>query len=463
MERINTKSANYIFLALLFILSYYMFGERVPLILMEDELYHIVDSIVTNKISSINPFHESYDFLGHPPFYRIMAVGWFSIFDLSHSNAHLFSIFLSISTLAIFLYYLSQFIPKIIASLAILLTFFLPGISNYFVECQADMPAVFLFFLTLYFLYKVKNRAASLTMLILVLTRESAIALSISLVIISFFKGRENLIKNALITLPSFLGLIVFFSLNYFFRGKLSSHPFALGELSHLEENISFFSIGTAKIESLFKVINIFENALGFYFIIIFFISSCILVKVFKRLDTRLRDSLLIQGLYSLFFVLFFIFFEDSIERDFLPVYFSMCFTIFTLVGYFKNKYCFLLLLILFSLGVYNSENGWRNNYLKSKQEVIISSVEHIEKNYQARKICFMWPIDAGTQKVHGYFKKKLDLECSNKTEVVVLNNLQNNGIQEKLRERVKELGLKLSNRFVLNESQDYWYEVYVK
>lgn len=445
------------------VLSFFLFHDRFDLLLMEDELYHVKDIVKSDWLSAINPFGVKYDFLGHPPLYRISLVFWFSLFNLTSYSAHLHAFFFSTITLIMFFYCIREHTRYTVALLSTLSLVTISGISNYFVECQADMPAMFIYFLSLYFISREYSWRAGLSILFLVLMRESAIALSFAICLLPFFikSSKWKFAKCLKITSYSLIALSTFFSVNILLKGKFSNHPFLLDNLSHLNEEITFFSLTEQKIASLVKVINIFDNSIGIVVGVIFLVSLLIVSIMWKRVDRSLKEMFFLKAIYCICFFLFFLFFEDSIERDFLPIYFFIIFTIFTSISLLKKRAIKVISIFITVVLFCISDTYYRVDYLEQKEKVIRQSVDYVENNLQSKKICFMWPIDYARDTVHGYFNKDLELECSHDTEVIVVNSFQNNNILKKQYERVEKLKLKLLLRSDVNRSYDSWYEIY--
>ena len=386
-------------------------SDRVHIPLFNDEGYHVTDALVKGEPQTLNPFHKDYTFLGHPPGYPISMYLWLKVFSPQLSTAKYHALFFSLLTLMAFFLFCWLYMEWPLALICMTLLSLNHNFDYHAVLCLADIPSLSFLFLTLFFLGTSSTWLAAVVSFFMILFRESTIALSISLFLSTvpdIIKTRQFLIKplfGAILT--PFIFIAFFFTTTYFIFGQWFTHPYATGQLDHT--NVKFFSLGYNKLHSFINILNIIRLNLPPYSFLLIFIGIFSIFKQKCTLQQSLEKSLLLT---TLFYILFFALYADTIERDLLPATTASLFFIARGIQYLFRQWTFLPLsafLLIHTLpGSFIEDHRFTVN-------MSLQALQFIEKNYSHTKVCSSPSLrSAMTQNIMGYVNKQnFTLDCS--------------------------------------------------
>lgn len=428
--------------------------------LVHDELYHVNDRVVAGELSTINPYSSKYQFLGHPPGYRISLLLWFKLFPGTHISARYFSALMTVGSLIIVFVVLSRFSNRL-SSLSVPL-FFL--VSHAYVKLgnsvTGNMHEFMLLLLCLYFYINRKMTLMALFFLFLVASRESGLSFAIAFFLMEL--DRKRSIKNVVMSCFKWLGpglllFAIFALLNYLDKGHIIGHPYAHGGLAHLPENFGLLTFNDYKFKNFLSIV----NNLNFYLsgsekpylyivgLIQLILISFLLFKNYlgrwgtlyqKLQQPEVRELIIFTTSINLAYFIFYSLYGDYVLRDLIPCLILIPLSLYLFIFLVSSRYYGLACIILITLFLIN--RGYviaRSNYAKSILD-LKDQAREMEERFEGLTVCYPWPFRLAHEKVHGLFSVPFKTQFSCKeAHVWPIFKFQSNEMNEFVKSLIDE------------------------
>jgi hypothetical protein len=446
---------------MLFIAFFFTYHfEFLDVLPIGDESYHLGDGLLKEGLSGLNMFSGEWSFLGHPPLYRITLYLWFRVFPATYLSGHQHALFFSFLTIASFYYICFLNINWFSSLVAAIVLMSIPPFYIDIYRCIADIPALFFFIFTMIQIQKGNIKLSSLGLLLLVMIRESGIALPLSMIFIFLIKFHKQPLKDLLIVvLPGMLYLLIFFLSNKFIFGTFSNHPYATGDLKHIDDSISFFSVGPSKWQMFKEIIyrlsincgKVLELGAWLGFFLLFY----------EKISKPLKYTSALIFLYGFGYIVFFTFYEDTLDRDLIPTYSAIIFLAFSGLNKLPKKYAILSSLVIGLVTI--SPNSWisEGREKKKDRDFYVQIAKVIEKDFSEKTICLTYPLNSLREKVYGYFDEKISLKDNcNDPEVLLITSMLSDFEWKKWSKYINKNKLDLK---VEKNLSSKWYKIYVK
>lgn len=426
--------------------------------LVNDELYHVNDSVVEGKLETINPYSGNYKFLGHPPGYRISLLLWFKLFPGTNSSVRYFSFLLTVISLVMI--FVISFRFSNFASSFIVPLFFL--FSDAYLRLGSSVTGnmhEFMLLLICFFFYMDKKmRLMALFFCFLVGSRESGLSFAIAFFLMELDKKRN--IKSVLISCLKYLGpglvlFSIFAMLNYLDKGNMIAHPYAHGGLAHLPDGFGLFTFNDYKFKAFITLL----NSLSFYiggrcylyvvgviqFVLVILLIRPSILEKWKGLYLRLQNqcvrsvvifSLSINAAYFLFYSLY----GDHVLRDLIPCLILMPLSLYLFVFLISSHYFALVSIALMAMffverGFMIPPGSYAQSILKLKAQA-----QEMEERFEGLTVCYPWPFRLADQKVHGLFSTPFKTKFSCKeAHVWPIFKFQSDGMSNFVKSLIEE------------------------
>lgn len=453
---------------ILILISFYPHLKTLDVPLYEDELYHVTDDVAYGEISSIDPFDNNYEFLGHPPGYRITLFLWFKIFPKSSYSARAMAILISFVTLLFLFLILKERLSFLYCLILTLSVHLVPSYSLSINSATGNMHEILLIFMCIYFTLKKKYILTSVIFLFLTMSRETGLSfLALFLVVICFEKmALKEKVKVSLIALlPGVLALAYFFIKNYILFDIFSNHPYATDKLAHIPKNYGFFEINDYKLKNLKVIIRAFnDRMLQSYFVICVVANLVIMFKSLKeiyrhKVISHLNLIPFLLVFISFIFLTFYSLYGDHVSRDLLICYMLFLVNLGVMLDLSFKKFGKLIFIIFISAVVIARGSIVQifTNPLFVKNYVF--HAKKIQKLVDKENICLPWPFNFAMDEIHEWFDTPIEFEneCTS-TRYFALHNSVHKSINDKRRTIIKEHNAKKVYHF---KFEDRWLELY--
>jgi len=373
------------------------------------------------------------DYHGHPVLFQILLYIFSIFFGASPLSAHL----LSLCALVYFIFTTFEFLKMTYNSDVALYTLLLfISIPFVFIQSAMFVPNYLMIAFAIKALHHFTNKnykRYALFAFLSVMTRESALAFFFIpglYILIDIIKRKEP-IKIIIYAITPLVSLIAFFSYNKYITGNLVNHPYVRSRMERnqilLDKLLNSFSSSLRVLED--STAKNFPNIIGIILMLI------LIGAIFKyRNEFFKRTSIILAGA-GFFFCIFFLFYGDSIVRDFTFVTLIYCLSIIlSLHVFFKRnsiKFIFLSLFVVYQIPThfnkYTIDQTWNSFiYRVRTYKEIADKINTHYPNVQSIKCS--WPcLDLYKKKVFGYLNKDTFTTIYDwEGEILVISKLNN-------------------------------------
>lgn len=330
LNRVMQNFEENFFLYLLIIFLFCFRFETLFMPIYWDEAIYFTPSIFKNGLLDFLPHNYNPEhYHGHPPLFQLLLLASSKLFGQNPLAAHIVSFVSLIYFIFITNKFLSRYFNKklAISTLIIFLTY-----PYVFIQSLLFVPNYLMIAFALhsfiFFLEKDYTKYAVFSVLA-VLTRESALSFFLFPLIILFFDLTKKKIKlfDLLKGIIPFVTIISFFIFNKLIsqRGTFINHPYVL---SRIRRNEFEFQNIIDSIYWSYKALD--ESTSNSFGSLVFILILCIFYIFYKKdlkkkIHFKLSRALVLYTTATLGFLAFFLFYGDTIQRDF--TYVSLVYT----------------------------------------------------------------------------------------------------------------------------------------